>query len=79
MLLNVLEVANVAAAVAVPAMEKRGRRKRFAAAVKAHQDSEGQFDYVPTATSSFDAQAFRNETDARQKEIDALQKKLGIK
>ena len=79
MLLNVLQIADIAGAAIVPTMERRRRRKNFNAALQAHQESEGQFDYVPRNTSSFDAQAFRKEQDAREVQIATLQKKLGLK
>ena len=79
MLLNVLQIADIAGAAIAPTMERKRRKKNFAQALKAHQESEGHFDYVPTDTATFDAQAFRKEQDARQVQIAKLQKKLGLK
>ena len=76
MLLNVLQITDIAGAAVVPAMERRRRRKNFARAVEAHRESEGKFEGVDCPDSSFDAKTFRDESDSRQEKIDDLMAKV---
>ena len=78
MLLNVLQVADIAGAAIVPTMERRRRRKNFNAALQAHQDAAGQFE-GDFPESSFDAKQFRTEQNERQEKIDDLMAQVRAK
>ena len=78
MLLNVLQIADIAGAAIAPTMERKRRKKNFAQALKEHQENVGKFEGQDVPDIPFDAQAFRKEQDARAVQIATLQKKLGL-